>query len=77
MSIDTPTGAAEMSTTKPALRNPTPQSVVIGKCHWERDGDTDRLIDEAGTVWQTFYRDGPHDTWAGSIQRHETMGDAV
>lgn len=48
---------------------------VVGECHWERDDEADRLVDEAGTVWQTFYRGGPQDTWAGSIQRHETMGD--
>ena len=65
-----------MKTTKPERRNPAPGTFVTGECHWERDAHEDYLVDEAGVVWQTFWRGGPQDTWADSIQRHKTMGDA-
>ena len=56
----------------PAL--PWQPGMVSGQCRWIHDGDESRLVDEAGVTWQTHYRGGA-DTWAGSIQRHETMGD--
>lgn len=57
------------------LKWPGPSDQPVGTCHWEREGDVDRLVDQAGFVWQTFYRDCPQDAWSGSVQRHETMGD--
>lgn len=53
---------------------PTPSTQPAGKCHWERINGTDCLIDEDNVCWQQFPH-SPADTWAGSIQRHETMSD--
>jgi len=57
------------------LKTPTPSTQVTGQCRWVRTPDEDLLVDEAGVVWQRFWRAGPRDSWSGSLQRHETMGD--
>jgi hypothetical protein len=54
---------------------PTPMMNPVGECNWQVHGDEAWLVDEAGVTWHTTWLPGPHDDWAGSIQRHETMGD--
>lgn len=61
----------------PKRHQPSPATAVTGVCHWEHDAEASYLVDEAGCIWQTHYRDTVPDTWAGSVQRHETMGDAL
>lgn len=56
-------------------KTPTPQTTVTGECHWEHVHDESYLVDEAGVVWQTHWRGAPADTYAGSVQRHETLAD--
>lgn len=61
---------------KPELHHPTVGTAVTGGCRWEHDDAAARLVDEANVIWQVQYRGAPIDTFGGSIQRHETMGDA-
>lgn len=77
MTTPTPSNVPANQAGQVAARHyPSVSASVVGACHWEHDAEASYLVDEAGSIWQTHYRDSAPDAWARSLQRHETMGDA-